>query len=744
METKKTRILMGTEHHKIMHFENGRRFAGLRPSALARWGALLLGWLLLAAPMHGQDAVDVLKTGRFWTVVTENGSLGPVDFSSTWFPADFNAVGQETNQGSATTGVTYLATTDWEGPDGTVYEKAVVGLQSPFNTSGTIVEPQQSYVRYGYPSNVVSGQQLRPDPIGEEAPNQITDLVGSAAQLVTVTNEYALGVEAERKIFAWGQRAHNNYVVTDITYTNVSDQTLTDFWIYMTMALMGGGYDKAFGTNPEVDRVGDVNDHWAHYYGAQPSDSQRVYYAYHADDPRVDGDNMGNPSFAYGGYLVDFQIPFFGFLHVSEAPYEDPANDENSPLQPRVTFTGKGSVIGLPEPRSRYGGPIDNEVWYDGVTREAAQPLAPDAPEGTYHQINSDEVGSADFTDVSEAVVFSGSPPAEHATIGPYTFEPGESIRVVYVSGVAGLDPKTAIEVGKKLEAGTLEAPPSLPDPKTGYFPDNFQFPAGATQQDIYKDLWLSTGIDSVHKTMAHAEWNYNHDWSVPHAPQPPSMNVKGFPDNTTITFSAPEAEADPGFAGYRIMRRRGRLDTVLAQQIARLQPGDLEGTGEHTYEDSNVQFGASYQYYVQAGVRVSEDNLDALPSQRGEVLWSARTLLPTPLSVEPPRAGSETLSDVTIAPNPYNINDPDVISQGWTDQRGIVFFNLPAQCEINIYTESGDHVQQIVHDSSVEAGSLRWDMITESDQVIQSGVYIATFTSEEGEVAYRKFVVAR
>ncbi|MDZ7722273.1 MAG: hypothetical protein U5R06_05440 [candidate division KSB1 bacterium] len=189
-------------------------------------------------------------------------------------------------------------------------------------------------------------------------------------------------------------------------------------------------------------------------------------------------------------------------------------------------------------------------------------------------------------------------------------------------------------------------------------------------------------------------------------------------------------------------MRRKSNLDTALFQIIEHIPPE--EKAPVHQYEDTSVQFGASYYYTIQAGVKVDNDNPNATPKNSEPVLWSGRSYLPTSRFIEPPRGGSETLSDIIIAPNPYNVNDPRVQAQGWTDYRGIIFFNLPATVTIKIFTEDGDLIKTIEHDSPLKIGSLRWDMLTESQQVISSGVYIATFSKPDGEVAFRKFVVAR
>jgi hypothetical protein len=693
---------------------------------------LVLAAGLAAGSAQAQQGPEFVKVGRYWTIVTANGSQAEASLSSGWFPADFNVVGNTTSAGSAASGGNLdLFAKNWTAPDGETIEKVVNTSTSTLNSEGTVVEPLESYVRYGYPELSVNNETIGVPPLGEVAPGE---MVGSSAQVVRSTYEYALGVQAKRKVYAWSQQEHDDYVVVDVTFTNVSEQTINDFLI--GLEIMPVDYVRA---------NGDANSaSWMHYYGEAARDSQRVFYNYHADDPQATGDNMGQPSFGQQeGRLLHPGAQFIGFLHTSEEPYTNPGNDEDDPAQPNVTFVAKGGLLGISE-NNREKLPLSGyDDYHDALYGSVAdQHPDPTARPGSHHEISNDETGSPDYQAFSTYLTYSGFIGGMYSGIGPYTFEPGESIRLIYAVGQAGLGVPAAIDVGKKMVDETLQPPPNLPDAETGFFPDNFAFPTGATPMNINKDLWLSTVIDSVHEAVYRARWNYEHDWRVPNAPPPPaSMSVDGFPDQARVTWTDGGAEELSNFAGYRVRRRISRRDTVFFDTIHRTSP-DNEA-GDYTFEDSSVQFGGSYQYYVQAGIRISEDNRDALASQRGEIVWSGRTLVPTPESIEPPRGGTEKLSDITVAPNPYNINDPDVVAQGWPDDRGILFFNLPAQVEINIYTEHGDHIERIVHDSPVDAGSLRWNMLTKNQQVIQSGVYIATFTSEDG-MASRKFVVVR
>jgi hypothetical protein len=694
---------------------------------------VLVSFLLVSSAEAQENAV--IKTGRFWSVVADHGGLGTTSLGAGWFPNDFNTVGNSTGAGSSVTGGNiYLTTTNWNG-----IGKVVCAPLSAENPQGTVVSPLESYARYGLPESLLNRENVTQPQLGQIAPDQI---IGTADQMIENTFEYAIGVQAHRRVWAWSRDAHDDYLITEVTFTNTSDQVLTDFLI--SMQIGRNDYTRANGSNPSPSGLSGTTWKWHHYYGGRPGDSLRVWYWYHADDPTTSGDNMGLPVLEQEGRLVQPDIQFYGFLHASEEPFTDPSEDINDPLQPHVTFTAEGQVVSMPSENARQGAPLNNPAWFDRAQGELARQIPMEgAYENTLHMANSDEVGDPDFQTIGPMITYNGWHAYDYSGIGPYeAFEPGESIRIVYAVGSQGLGLAAAKEIGQKMVDETLQPPPDLPDQTTGYFPPEFKFPEGADEYDINKDLWLSTGIDSVHRAIYNAKWNYEHDFEIPASPPPPSQSVDGFPDYVSVKWSNPEVEQLDNFAGYRVLRRRSALDTVFFDVVYETGP---EETGpEHEFQDSDVRFGGSYYYYVQAGVKISEDNLNALPEERGKTIWSGRAYQATPQEVQPPREASEDLADVRVAPNPYNINDPRVQSMGWTDFRGIIFFNLPAQCTIEIFSESGDLLQTIEHDSPVNAGSVTWDMLTSSQQVISSGVYVAVITDSKGETAIRKFLVAR
>jgi hypothetical protein len=116
----------------------------------------------------------------------------------------------------------------------------------------------------------------------------------------------------------------------------------------------------------------------------------------------------------------------------------------------------------------------------------------------------------------------------------------------------------------------------------------------------------------------------------------------------------------------------------------------------------------------------------------------------------------------VGVYPNPYYAR---AYWDGGTERtRKLYFNNLPAHAEIRIYTLVGDLVDQIEHDgASYNASDIRWfqtfsdgtqqlsggehawDLITQKDQAIATGLYLFTVKNKDtGEIQRGKFLVVK
>ena len=116
----------------------------------------------------------------------------------------------------------------------------------------------------------------------------------------------------------------------------------------------------------------------------------------------------------------------------------------------------------------------------------------------------------------------------------------------------------------------------------------------------------------------------------------------------------------------------------------------------------------------------------------------------------------------IGVYPNPYYAN---AYWDGSSERlRKIYFFNLPAVCDLTIYTLSGDIVKKIHHDQQSNGSDLRWfqnyssdgkqtmsggehawDLITDNDQAIATGLYLfAVKDLSTGKIKTGKFLVVK
>jgi hypothetical protein len=85
-------------------------------------------------------------------------------------------------------------------------------------------------------------------------------------------------------------------------------------------------------------------------------------------------------------------------------------------------------------------------------------------------------------------------------------------------------------------------------------------------------------------------------------------------------------------------------------------------------------------------------------------------------------------LEQIAVVPNPYVVAarwEPTRLLASGRGERRIFFIHLPQQCEIRIFTISGDHVKTIQHDASMIDGAESWDLLTKDDLDAAPGVYI-------------------
>jgi hypothetical protein len=128
------------------------------------------------------------------------------------------------------------------------------------------------------------------------------------------------------------------------------------------------------------------------------------------------------------------------------------------------------------------------------------------------------------------------------------------------------------------------------------------------------------------------------------------------------------------------------------------------------------------------------------------------------------PPTTPEARRKIGVYPNPYRANA--LWDGGYERERKIVFFNLPARCELRIYTLAGDLVDQFTHESTsydgkdikwfrefapgdqstvFSGGEHAWDLVSNNDQALATGLYLFTVKDlNTGEVFRGKFVIIK
>lgn len=100
----------------------------------------------------------------------------------------------------------------------------------------------------------------------------------------------------------------------------------------------------------------------------------------------------------------------------------------------------------------------------------------------------------------------------------------------------------------------------------------------------------------------------------------------------------------------------------------------------------------------------------------------------------------------VMVVPNPWRGSAAWDLRPSDYDPTGshIDFARLPArECDLRIYTLTGDLVESFTHDGSNGDGTIRWNMLSRNGQHIASGVYLYAVTCEQ-ETRLGRFTVIR
>lgn len=274
--------------------------------------------------------------------------------------------------------------------------------------------------------------------------------------------------------------------------------------------------------------------------------------------------------------------------------------------------------------------------------------------------------------------------------------------------------------------------------------------------------------------------------------PAPPTApRVKIIPENQAVSIywdDRAESSIDPisgkkDFEGYRVYRTNPGADlnqgTVLSESFILAGEYDLPGNAlfYNTGFDAvrlaaPVSFEgdpAEYRYHLRVPNQLNGwqyvysvtafdggdpvNNVESLESSR---LQNARRVLPGTTPTETVNA------EPRVYPNPYYAS---ALWDGSGErERKLYFANLPARAEIRVFTMAGDLVKTMQHDADASngeeirwfarysdgtqtfaGGEHAWDLISDSDQAVATGLYLFTVENKDtGDIKRGKFVIIK
>lgn len=274
----------------------------------------------------------------------------------------------------------------------------------------------------------------------------------------------------------------------------------------------------------------------------------------------------------------------------------------------------------------------------------------------------------------------------------------------------------------------------------------------------------LGQGIRGVLANADYLDWLIDQNFAIPSPPPAPPLRVESRHQQVVLNWRPrpgdvnPEIYRDPNradgelqpFEGYRVYKST-RSATGPWTLLAEFDVPDnafYQNTGlEYEYTDIGLLNNLEYYYTVTAFSK--PDAVIHFPSLESSLNANSRRVVPGP---EPP----QTVGQVAVVPNPYRGDiayhaynppweKPDISRDFWMEQdRRIQFINLPARCEIKIYTLAGDLVSRLTHANPTQ-GYEDWNLTSSVGQAISSGIYL--FTVEDlsnGKVQVGKFIIIK
>ena len=571
-------------------------------------------------------------------------------------------------------------------------------------------------------SSLLDSRYYNPDAVSHQ--DFIMDYVDTNLVLQngeTIQDHTPLGIAVHQETYAWNYPFADFFVIMNYTIKNVSNKYIDSVYV--------GSWADVVVRNTKITspRIG------APFYdkgGQGYSDSMKIAYAFDSD---------GDP-----GYTNSYVgIQFLG----------------STPTLDSIFVVGQDTL------------PSVNFVSWQYKNTSDPNFFSPTKDVDRYRKMEGYFGGTNRFNKgIDPAILKVPSNRSVLITRGPFkSIAPGDSINVVY-----------AIVCAKKYGNDPMNL--DTPEQKLNLY-NNAEWALRAYfGEDRNRNGKLDPGedLDGNGKITRYI---------LPAPPRTPVVKVVPGNQEASIYWDKrAESSVDPisgkkDFEGYRIYRTEAGFDLDLSKDarssLVMLAQFDSAGNsigfntgfskvelkdpvtfpGDTTkyyyrFDVKNLLNGWQYLFTVTAFDK--GDPANNLASLESSPLTSLNRILPGTLP------NNNDKAKVGVYPNPYYGN---AYWDGSTERlRKIYFYNLPSDCEIVIYTLSGDIVKTIDHHQNSNGSNLKWfqtyasdgkqimtggedawDLITNSDQAIATGLYLFTVKDNKtGDIMRGKFLIIK
>ncbi len=203
------------------------------------------------------------------------------------------------------------------------------------------------------------------------------------------------------------------------------------------------------------------------------------------------------------------------------------------------------------------------------------------------------------------------------------------------------------------------------------------------------------------------------------------------------------------------------RIKDELEKPVKRYFEGDTVGYS-YSYHLSNLLDGWLYAVAITSfSAGNPEDNLPSLETStlETEVKFVSGTTTGTT---------TDTSVEIGVFPNPYYAGAAWDAQQNSERGRKIYFYNVPRHARITVFSVAGDKIYSTIHDADngqrqnqgqnikwfeqtnssnalISSGLHAWDIISEGDQAVASGLYFVNVEDlDSGKVKIGKFIILK